>query len=186
MSIEPACWGASRVTTRSPRCSPSLVCSTGKQHVPLVRRGHSAQRCPSRRGASRETRSCQPYMRWGSTRRCKRPLTPCSPGRTLFAYLDNVHAVCQPERVHVVAGVARVVLQEHAGIEVHLGSGTRVEKTRPAPVRFKGRAGLTSRLAPGRSRPSGAAWLFWAPPLAMPTSSRTFCNRSAPSTSGYY
>ena len=43
------------------------------------------------------------------------------PGETVFAYLDDVYAVCQPERVHAVANVARVALQEHAGIEVHLG-----------------------------------------------------------------
>ena len=42
------------------------------------------------------------------------------PGETVFAYLDDVYAVCQPERVHAVANVARVALQEHAGIEVHL------------------------------------------------------------------
>ena len=47
------------------------------------------------------------------------------PGETVFAYLDDVYAVCQPERVHAVANVARVALQEHAGIEVHLGK-TRV------------------------------------------------------------
>ena len=67
------------------------------------------------------------------------------PGENVFAYLGDVHAVCQPERAHAVASVAPVVWQEHAGIEVHLGRafGMRLAKNWPASMRCKDRAGPT-------------------------------------------
>ena len=103
------------------------------------------------------------------------------PGETVFAYLDDVHAVCQPERVHAAAGVARVVLQEHAGIEVHLGK-TRV-KDRPAPVRFKGRAGLTFGWRLDVSPERRGLVVLGTP--GWPCQLRpAICNRSATSTNG--
>ena len=72
------------------------------------------------------------------------------PGETVFAYLDDVYAVCPPERVCAVAGVARVVLQEHAGIEVHLGK-TRIWNAageEPAGTRaLQGPGGADARAA---------------------------------------
>ena len=98
------------------------------------------------------------------------------PGETVFAYLDDVYAVCQPERVHAVANVARVALQEHAGIEVHLG------KTRVWNAAGGEPAGVHALQGPGGADlwvGAGAAWLFWALRWAMPPSSRPICAKNA-------
>ena len=68
------------------------------------------------------------------------------------AYLDEVYAMCQPERVHAVAGVARVVLQEHAGIEVHLG------KTRIWNAAGEEPAGTSALQGPGGADVWVGAW----------------------------
>ena len=47
------------------------------------------------------------------------------PGEFLFAFLDDVYAVCAPERVVPVFQTLAAVLEQHAGIHVNLGK-TRV------------------------------------------------------------
>ena len=83
------------------------------------------------------------------------------PRETMFAYLDDVYAVCQPKRVRAVAGVARVVLQEHAGIEVHLDADLE------RGWRRTGRHQCASRAGAWTLPPERAAWLLWAPPTAF-------------------
>ena len=90
------------------------------------------------------------------------------PGETVFAYLDDAYAVCPPERVRAVAGVARVVLQEHAGIEVHLG------KTRIWNAAGEEPAGTSALQGPGGADVWVGAWTL-PPERRAPQCCRRSC-----------
>ena len=88
-----------------PSPAPAPTPAEARSHLPALGRATARPTAAPAAFPSRGTRACQPYTRWGSTP------TTCTP--------------CANRSVRAVASVARVVLQEHVGIEVHLGK-TRI------------------------------------------------------------
>ena len=77
------------------------------------------------KGASKGIPSCQSFSPWACTMPLPRPKSLLEAGEYLFAYLDDVYAVCKPERTRAVYDTLRRCLAEKTGIQLHEGK-TRI------------------------------------------------------------